>query len=109
MSFTIFRIPVVNVPQKFNISLMGNQYTMSCRWNNAPDAGWIINFADANTGVIIADNIPLISGCDILDGLEYLGFGGQMVVFNAGSDALAVPTLTNLGIECLLLFGVPNG
>ena len=106
-----YQIPVVNVPQSFNISLAGKAYTMTCKWNDAQDAGWLIGFIDAVTGTVIVDNIPLISGANILDGLDYLGFQGTMTVFNTGSDTLAVPTLDNLGIECLLLFStsVPNG
>ena len=106
-----YQIPVVNTPQTFNISLAGVSYTMTCRWNNVQDAGWLLTFVNTTTGAIVADNIPLITGDNILDGLDYLGFNGTMTIGNTGSDALAVPTLENLGIEAFLLFttSVPNG
>lgn len=83
---------------------------MSVVWNDSPDAGWFIGFIDADTNVEIVNNIPLITGDDILDGLGYLGFEGQMFVYTNG-DLQAVPTLNNLGVECNLYFvtDVVNG
>jgi hypothetical protein len=103
---TIFVLPLTNVPQSFNISLGENNYIMSVVWNDSDDAGWFIGFADQDTGVEIVNNIPLICGVDLLAGLEYLGFGGQLVVYTDG-DQTAVPTLDNLGVECQVYFISP--
>lgn len=79
---------------------------MTSKWNDATDAGWIIGFADQTTGVEIVNNIPLVCGVDLLDGLEYLGFGGNLVAITNG-DITAVPTLDNLGVDCFVYFVTP--
>jgi hypothetical protein len=98
-----FLIPLTNIPQSFEIALGGVNYTMTCRWNAALDAGWCFDLADADSGVLIVSNVPLITGADCLSGLEYLGIPGQMVVYTDGNE-LAVPTYENLGVESNLYF-----
>jgi len=100
---TTFLVPLQNIPQQFTISLANKQYLMTCRWNDADDAGWVLDFVDSVTDVPIASNIPLITGADCLAGLEYLGFEGQLIVFTDGNPN-AVPTLINLGVESNLYF-----
>lgn len=100
---TNFILPLVNIPQTFAIALGGKEYNLTCKWNDSPDAGWVLDFADALTGEAIAANIPLITGADCLEGLEYLGFNGSLIVFTDGDDT-AVPTLENLGVESNLYF-----
>lgn len=100
---TNFLIPLTNIPQSFAIALGGKEYLMTCKWNESPDAGWVLDFADALTGAAIVANIPLITGADCLEGLEYLGFNGSLIVFTDGND-FAVPTLENLGVESNLYF-----
>lgn len=100
---TTFKIPLSNVPQKFQISLAGKEYLMACKWNDSPDAGWVLDFDDSLTNLPIAYNVPLITGADVLAGLEYLGFNGSLFVFTDGDD-FAVPTLLNLGVESNLYF-----
>lgn len=99
----LFAIPLTNVPQTFTISLANKNYVMTCKYNDSPDAGWVIDFADADTNLPIVANIPLITGADCLAGLEYLGFDGQLYIFTDGDDT-AVPTLDNLGVESNLYF-----
>ena len=106
MTPTIFLLPLVNLPQSFNITLGNNNYIMSCKWNDAPDAGLVIGFADQLTGVKIVNNIPLICGVDLLAGLQYLGFGGQFIAYTNG-NATAVPTLDNLGVDANIYFITP--
>ncbi len=107
---TLFSLPVQNIPQKFAISLANKEYNMTCRWNDADEGGWILDFEDAVTGAVVATNIPLITGADCLAGLEYLEFQGQLIVLTDG-DQFAVPTLLNLGVESFLYFqtDVENG
>lgn len=100
---TTFILPLRNIPQSFDIALDGVNYILTCKWNASEEAGWVIDLADADTSLPIAANIPLITGADCLAGLEYLGIGGQLVVFTDG-DELAVPTLDNLGVESNLYF-----
>lgn len=100
---TTFVLPLQNVPQVFDIALAGVNYTMTCRWNAAPDAGWVIDLVNADSGLPVVSNVPLIAGADCLAGLEYLGINGQLIVLTDG-DAFAVPTLENLGVESFLYF-----
>ena len=94
----IFQLPLSNVPQTFQIALAGKEYTLTCKWNDSFEAGWVLDFADSITGESIVANLPLVTGVDVLAGLEYLGFGGEIIVFTDGDD-VAVPTLENLGME----------
>ncbi len=96
---SLFKIPVLNEPQSFQIALAGREYTCTS------EGGWILDFADAETDEVIVTNIPLVTGVDLLDGLEYLGFGGKLYVRTDGND-FAVPTLENLGVESFLYFEV---
>lgn len=98
-----FQLPLTNIPQNFQISLAGKEYLMTCKWNASPEAGWVLDFADALTGAAIAANIAVVTGTNLLAGLEYLGFGGALYVFTDG-DQLAVPTLDNLGTESNVYF-----
>ena len=100
---TTFIIPVSNTPQTFAIALAGKEYLMTCRWNSADEGGWVLDFKDALTNESIVSNVPLITGADCLAGLEYLEFGGKLVIYTDG-DEFAVPTLENLGVESNLYF-----
>jgi len=105
-----FLIPLVNTPQQFPIALGGKEYTVTSRWNDAPEGGWVLDFIDSNTNLPIAANIPLITGADCLAGLEYLGINGKLIVLTDGNQ-FAVPTLLNLGVESNAYFqtDVVNG
>lgn len=100
---SVYQIPVTNVPQTFQITLAGKDYQCTCKYNSAFEAGWVLDFADAESGEPIVANLPLITGRDILDGLEYLGFGGSLLIYTDG-DQLSPPTLDNLGSESNLYF-----
>lgn len=102
MSTTLI-IPLLNIPQTFDIALAGKNYTMTCKWNSAPDSGWVLDISDTDTNLPIVANIALITGSDCLAGLEYLGINGSLIVYTDG-DETAVPTLTNLGVESNLYF-----
>lgn len=107
---TPFLIPLINIPQFFQIILSGVTYLMTSKWNDADGGGWLLDIADSND-TPIATNIPLITGADCLEGLEYLGIQGELYINSSGTDSTAVPTLTNLGIDSLLYYltSVPNG
>lgn len=93
-----FLMPLVNTPQQFNIDLAGTTYQFTCKWNNAADGGWVFDIADA-LGNPMACNLPLITGDNILDGLDYLGINGSLFVLTNGSSPTDVPTFSNLGID----------
>lgn len=100
---SLFKIPVTNIPQVFQIALAGKEYSMTCKYNSALEGGWLLDFSDAETAVPIIANIPLVTGVNLLDGLGYLGFGGSLYVYTDG-DQNAVPTMDNLGVESNLYF-----
>lgn len=100
---SVFEIPVQNIPQSFQISLAGKNYQMTVRWNDAEGGGWLIDFSDTDSGESIASNLAMITGANILEGLEYLGFNGILFCTTDGNQ-LAVPTLQNLGVEGKLYF-----
>lgn len=107
---SIFLVPLTNVPQVFQIVLAGVTYLMTSKWNDADEAGWVLDIADEND-TPLACNIPLITGADCLEGLEYLGIQGELYVQSSAGDPAAIPTLNNLGVESNLYFAtsVPNG
>ena len=98
-----FQIPLTNTPQQFQINLAGVDYIMVNKWNDSTDGGWVLDISDALTNTPLAFNIPLVTGCNLLSGLEYLGINGILFV-SSDTDLFAVPTLNNLGIESFLYF-----
>ena len=98
-----FLIPLVNTPQTFQIALAGVNYTMTVKWNDASDAGWQFDLANADTNASLIAGAPFVTGVDILAGLGYLGINGSLFVATDG-DQNAVPTFTNLGVNSNLYF-----
>lgn len=104
-----YLIPLVNVPQQFSIDLGGTIYTLTSKWNDMAQS-WYLDVADQDQNPI-ACGIPFITGADLLSGLQYLGFGGALIVYTNGMPS-AVPTLDNLGADANLYFqssAVNNG
>ncbi len=108
--FTTVKIPLENIPQTFAITIVEVDYLMTVKWDNAPEAGWLFDLADAITGESIVAGLPLITGGNCLEGLDYLDIGGELLVYTDGDDT-AVPTYENLGVESNLYFltEAPNG
>jgi hypothetical protein len=102
MTVNNFQIPLQGIAQQFTIDLNGVTYTLTVKWNDSPDAGWAMDIADEQQNPL-ACYIPLVTGTDLLEGLEYLGIGGSLVVYTEG-DATAVPTFENLGTGSNLYF-----
>lgn len=98
-----FVIPLRAIPETFEISLAGKLYSMTVKWNDSPEGGWVFDLVDGITNESIAANLPLITGANCLAGLDYLGIQGELLVFTDGDDQ-AVPTFENLGSESNLYF-----
>lgn len=98
-----FIIPLLNVPQTFDITLANRDLTLTSKWNDQPEGGWIIDIFDTQTNTPIICGIPMTCGNDLLAQYEYLGLNGRLIVYTDG-DQTAVPTLENLGIESNLYF-----
>lgn len=100
----VFRIPLANVPQRFNIDLGGLRLSMVSKWN--PEApSWVLDVFNADTDAPVILNLPLVTGVDLLHQALHLPLGaaGSFVVFTDGAQLLP-PTLDNLGVEANLYF-----
>ena len=98
-----FLIPFQNVPQDFNITLANKEYRIVNKFNSAPEGGWVIDIYDGETDEPLVMNIPMVTGCDLLEQYEYLGIQGKLIVYTDG-DELAVPSESNLGVESNVYF-----
>lgn len=101
MTFFIYLLPLVNIPQIFTIDLGGTTYTLTFKWNDIAQS-WFMDIADA-TSTPLACGIPLICGADLLQQLAYIGIPGSLFVYTNGM-AYAVPTIDNLGDNCNVYF-----
>lgn len=99
-----FRVPLVNVPQRFSINLGGRDFTIVSRWNDVVGA-WFLDLYDANTQAPLVLSMPLVTGADLLAQYRHLGINGHLVAFTDG-DAWAMPTFANLGAEGRLTYAV---
>lgn len=103
---TTYLVPLQGTPQLFQITLGTTIYFLTVYWNDQDQGGWMIDIADQFQNPL-ACSIPMVTGLDLLDGLEYLGILGTLTVTTNG-DQDAVPTFTNLGTEANLYFTTPD-
>lgn len=90
----LYKIPLTPIVQTFDIYLGGVHYDVELRWN-AEIPAWTIDIADVNTGAQLVNGIPLVTGCNLLEAYDYLGFTGPLVVAVDGS--YDIPNYFNLG------------
>ena len=100
---SIYLIPKSNDPQSFGVNLAGINYTLTFKWNDSDQSGWIMDIGDEANNPL-ACSLPLITGANVIDGLNYLGIQGVLIVYTNGDES-AVPTYDNLGTDCNLYFG----
>jgi hypothetical protein len=101
MNYYTYLLPLVNIPQTFQMNLAGITYSLTSKWNDMAQS-WFLDIADSSGNPLVS-GIPFVTGADLLAGLEYLGIDGQFLVATTG-DPLAVPTLDNLGTDSNLYF-----
>lgn len=101
MADNLYVVPLSNIPQDFNIVLAGTQLRIVCKWNEF--SGWIIDLYDGVSQEPVILNIPLVTGCDLLEQYRYTGIPGSLVVYTDG-DQYAVPDISNLGGESNLYY-----
>lgn len=101
---TPFEIPLQSTPQKLSIALGDTTYVLTITWN-PPSQCWILSIADANN-VPVAEGIALVTGADLLEQLDYLGFTGALIV-ETDHDIDALPTFENLGSTSHVYFVTP--
>ncbi len=102
MALNAFRIPLMNIPQKFAIDLNGRSFVMECKYN-PEEVSWNISLFDGDTAETIFTNMPLVTGVDLLKQYAHLGIDGSFIVYTDGNQ-FTVPTETNLGAESNLYY-----
>lgn len=102
MAEQLFKIPLINIPQRFAIELAGRSLIVVSQWNDEAPA-WMVSFYDEATNEPLILSLPLVSGADLLSQHQHLGIPGQLIVYTDG-DEFAPPTLENLGQEANLYY-----
>lgn len=103
---SVNEIPLSPQPQTFLITLSGQQYRLTFRWNADPQlGGWFMDIQN-NQGALLLGGAPLITGANILEQYDYLGIGGSIIV-QTDHTTDDVPTYENLGINSHVFYLVP--
>lgn len=95
-------IPLSGNPEIFTVTLVGTEYHLTVRWNDADQGGWMLDIAGPDDGADILCGVPLVTGVDLLGQHAHLGLGGQLVAWAEDSDN--EPTEDNLGTAVKLYF-----
>jgi hypothetical protein len=93
----IYEILLKPEPQTFQATLPNGTFQFRVVYADAPEAGWIMDIAEVQTGASLVAGVPLVTGVDLLAPYRYLGFTAPMWVTTDG-DPDAVPTYANLGV-----------
>ena len=93
-----YAIPLIAEQQSFGITLAGKEYRLTVRWFDAPEAGWTLDIEEPDKAAPIVMGVPLVTGCDLL---EHLEFGGELWM-----EGELPPSLENLGSDVELVFVV---
>lgn len=97
-----YEIPLSATPQQFTVSLSGIDYQMRLTYADADGGGWVLDIA-SNQGVPIVQGIPLVTGANLLEQYDHLGFAGRLWV-QGSPDPDAVPTFDDLGTGAFLFW-----
>lgn len=94
---------------RFAIVLDGLSYAMQTQYRTAPEAGWILDILDGETGEPIAMGIALVPGLDLMEQYKYI-FPGQLWVSADGANPRdqAAPTYDSLGTTHHLFYGTAS-
>lgn len=102
----VFSVPLAPAqPQRFTVLLSGTRYTLILRWNKPLDV-WVMNIADQK-GNALANGIAVVSGADLVNQLNYLGFPGALLA-QSSTDASAPPSYDGLGVTDGIFY-IPYG
>jgi hypothetical protein len=102
----IFTVPLASAqPQIFSVVLGGIRYTITLRWNDVMNV-WILDIGD-KSGKSLANGIAVVSGVDLVNQLNYLGFSGALIA-QSSTDANDDPTYKGLGATDRLFY-IPYG
>ena len=99
------RIPLDNSPnQNFNVTLSinGKNTVLNLFLSYNEGNYWTMQVRDRFKNPI-TDSIPLLSGQNLLQGLEYLGIGEAFLLRNSDMNE-EIPNSDNLGTDYVLLW-----
>lgn len=102
---TPYIVPLTPQNQTLSISLGGTTYTLIVKWNKYSNA-WVLYVEDDQQNPIVS-GIAMVTGCDLLEQLAYLGIGGAFVV-QSSDDPNTVPDYASLGTVGNLYFLLPT-
>jgi hypothetical protein len=95
ISTTAYKIPFTPQPERIEISLGGLFYILKTYWNT-PMGCWILDIYDDVEKPMVR-GIPIVTGADLLQQFEYLGFGGMLLVWSTEGPWHAIPGFDTLG------------
>lgn len=100
----IYYVPLRDGPQTLSIALSGIVYQLRVRYSARVNL-WVLDIADAD-GVSLVRDIPMVTGCDLLEQYHHLNFGGALVVRNAVTGTDQPPQFDDLPGALLYVTGV---
>lgn len=100
----VYFVPLRDGPQTLSIALSGVVYQVRVRYSARVDL-WVLDIADADGNSLVRD-IPMVTGCDLLEQYHHLGFGGALVVRNAATGTDEPPQFDELVGALLYVTGV---
>ncbi len=95
ISTTAYKIPFTPQAMRMEISLGGLSYILKTYWNT-PMECWVLDIYD-DVDKPMVRGIPLVTGADLLQQFEYLGFGGMLLIWSTQGPWHTVPSFTSLG------------
>lgn len=105
MTANAYEIPIQpGTAQKFSVQLSGVGYNFHLYWND-PAQNWVLDISDVD-GNPIAFGIALVTGSNLLEQYNYLGFVGALIV-QSDNDYDLVPNFTSLGDTGHLYYVTP--
>lgn len=100
MNPTFFRIPVDNVPQRFEINLSGNDLIIELVWNDIAQY-WVISLYDSILAEPLLTRVPVLPFQNFLKSYTYIGLNGALFIQNTVDPYLA-PGLDDFGTTTFL-------
>lgn len=101
----VYRVPLRAGPQQLAITLSGIVYNLRLRYDERTEL-WVLDIADAD-GKSMIRNIPMVTGCNLLEQYHHLGFKGVLAVTNDFTDDDTPPAFDQLEGALLYATGVP--
>lgn len=98
----VYEIPLLPMQQSMTVNLPSGTYGLNTFYDDVPMGGWHFDLLDAN-GNSLACGVPMVTGCNLLGQLAWLGVGTNLYVSTDGNN-LAIPGYGDLGVNSHLLF-----